>query len=136
MGLVIQYVLTEMRTIARAPVIFISALLVLALAAWWAMDWRYNGIIANKDSEISNLKTVLDMLKIKWAENLVPAPPAPTGPVQTGDRKSCPPGYMIMDTFEISNAQVGIDVPSGAHVCFINGNIHDNKLYNVIVRAL
>ncbi len=57
---ILRYVVGELRVIARAPAIFAAALIVLAGAVWWAMDWRYSGIIANRDAEISSLKTQRD----------------------------------------------------------------------------
>jgi hypothetical protein len=59
----VKYVLDEIRVIARAPLVFMTALLALAGAVWWAMDWRYSGVIANRDAEISALKTQRDEYK-------------------------------------------------------------------------
>lgn len=56
----IRYVLGELKMIARAPAVFAAALLILAGGIWWALDWRYSGIIANRDAEISSLKTQRD----------------------------------------------------------------------------
>jgi hypothetical protein len=61
----IHYVLSELKVIARAPVVFAAALLILAAAIWWAMDWRYSGIIANRAAQISSLETQRDEYKNK-----------------------------------------------------------------------
>jgi hypothetical protein len=61
----IEYVLREMKVIGHAPVAFFAAVLVLAGGMWWAMDWGYGRVIANRDSEISNLKTQRDEYKDK-----------------------------------------------------------------------
>ena len=54
MDQIIKYVVGEMRVIAGAPATFVTALLVLAVAIWWAMDWKHSGIIANRDAIIAN----------------------------------------------------------------------------------
>jgi hypothetical protein len=61
----IKYVLQEMRVIRRAPVVFGAALLILGVAIWWAMDWRYSGIIANRDAKVSGAKAQRDEYKDK-----------------------------------------------------------------------
>jgi hypothetical protein len=61
----IKYVLGEMREIRRAPLVFVTALLTLGAAIWWALDWRYTGIVSNRDLEISSLKTQRDEYKEK-----------------------------------------------------------------------
>jgi hypothetical protein len=58
-------VIGEMRVIANAPIAFIAAVLILAGGVWWAMDWRYIGIIANRDAEISSLQIQRDEYKNK-----------------------------------------------------------------------
>jgi hypothetical protein len=65
MDAIIKYVVGEMRVIAGAPTIFVIALLVLAAAVWWAMDWKYAGVISNKDSEIALAKSQRDDYKDK-----------------------------------------------------------------------
>jgi hypothetical protein len=62
---IVKYVLGELRVIGGAPVSFFAALLVLAGAVWWAMDWRYSGIIANRDAELGSAKAVRDEYKEK-----------------------------------------------------------------------
>lgn len=51
---IIKYVVGEMRVIAEAPVTFGLALIALVAAIWWFMDWRYAGVIVNKDSDIAS----------------------------------------------------------------------------------
>ena len=57
--------LGELRVIRGAPVSFFSALLVVGGANWWAMDWRYGGIVANRDAELASAKAVRDEYKEK-----------------------------------------------------------------------
>ena len=56
--------------IADAPLIFGTAFLTIAGAIWWAMNWRYGGIIANRDSEIAALKTQRDDIAIRSSQIL------------------------------------------------------------------
>jgi hypothetical protein len=63
---IIKYVLGEIRVIAEAPGIFTIALFAMAGAVWWAMNWRYGGIVANRDTEISSLKTNAMNIKKRW----------------------------------------------------------------------
>jgi hypothetical protein len=63
----IRYVLGEAGVIVRAPLVFAAAVLILVGLAWMAMDWRYSGVIANRDSEISSLRTQRDEYKEKLA---------------------------------------------------------------------
>jgi hypothetical protein len=60
-----KYVLGEIGVIAGAPAIFLIAILVVGSIIWWAMDWRYSGVIANRDAEISSLRTQRDEYKNK-----------------------------------------------------------------------
>jgi hypothetical protein len=62
---IIKYVVGEMRVIAGAPATFVIALLALAGAIWWALDWKYSGVISNKDSEISLIRGQRDDYKDK-----------------------------------------------------------------------
>jgi len=48
-----KYVLGEMRVIRGAPIAFSTALLVLLSVAWTAVNWRFSGIIENKDGIIA-----------------------------------------------------------------------------------
>ena len=56
----IKYVVGEMRVIANAPAAFLAALLVLSGAMWWAISWRYSGVIENKDGIIALYKERLN----------------------------------------------------------------------------
>ena len=49
---------------ANLPTFFVLAVLII-VAVWWLMDWRYGGIITNKDSEITLLKGQRDDYKDK-----------------------------------------------------------------------
>ncbi|KQZ00682.1 hypothetical protein ASD45_07325 [Pseudolabrys sp. Root1462] len=65
METIIKHLIGELSIIAQAPVTFLAALLVAGAVIWWAMDWRYSGIVANRDSEISSLKIQRDEYKDK-----------------------------------------------------------------------
>jgi len=56
----VNHVLGQFRMLRDAPVPFIAAVIVAGVVIWLAMDWRYSGIIANRDSEISALKTQIE----------------------------------------------------------------------------
>jgi hypothetical protein len=49
---------------ANLPTFFVIVVLIIG-AVWWLMDWRYGGIITNRDSEISLLKGQRDDYKEK-----------------------------------------------------------------------
>jgi hypothetical protein len=49
---------------ANLPTFFVILVLILG-AVWWLMDWRYGGIITNRDSEIALLKGQRDDYKDK-----------------------------------------------------------------------
>lgn len=53
---IIRYVVGELKTLAHAPVAFLAALLVLGAAVWWAMDWRYQGIIDNLQQDLKSAR--------------------------------------------------------------------------------
>jgi hypothetical protein len=55
----INQVIGQVRMVWSVLVPFLSAVAVCGLLIWGAMDWRYSGIIANRDSEVSSLKTQL-----------------------------------------------------------------------------
>jgi hypothetical protein len=61
----VKHVVGEMGVIAHAPVTIVAALLIMGGAIWWAMDWRYSGIIVNRDAEISSLRTQRDEYREK-----------------------------------------------------------------------
>jgi len=48
----IKYILGEFSRIADAPASFVVLVLAVFGLIWWAMDWHYGGIIANRDSTI------------------------------------------------------------------------------------
>lgn len=52
----IKYVLAEMRVIADAPLVFTAALLVVGGCIWFVLNWRYVGIVENKDGIIALYK--------------------------------------------------------------------------------
>jgi hypothetical protein len=56
----IKYVLGEMRVVRGAPLALSTALLVLSGAIWWAVNWRYAGVIENKDGIIALYKERLN----------------------------------------------------------------------------
>jgi hypothetical protein len=49
---------------ANLPTFFVLLVLMFG-AVWWLMDWRYGGIISNRDAEISLLKGRVDDYKDK-----------------------------------------------------------------------
>jgi len=49
--------------IARAWPSLLAIIAVAAVGIWIALDWRYSGIVANRDSEISALKTELSLFE-------------------------------------------------------------------------
>jgi hypothetical protein len=61
----IKHILGEVRMIADAPTSFVIAVLATALLIWIALDWRYGGIISNKDSEIVIVKAQRDDYQAK-----------------------------------------------------------------------
>jgi hypothetical protein len=60
MDQIIKYVLSEIRVISEAPVAFSACLLVLAGVIWWAVNWRYSGVIDSKDGIIALYKERLN----------------------------------------------------------------------------
>src|ERR1700722_19830693 len=49
---------------SNLPTFFFIAVLIFG-AVWWLMDWRYGGIVSNRDSEITLLKGQRDDYKDK-----------------------------------------------------------------------
>ena len=49
--IVIKYILGEFRTIRNAPASAMAITLGVFSVVWIAMDWRYAGIISNRDAE-------------------------------------------------------------------------------------
>jgi hypothetical protein len=60
---IIKYVVGEMRVIAEAPATFVVALLVLAGAVWWLLDWKYSSVVASRDAIIGNRDSEIALLK-------------------------------------------------------------------------
>jgi hypothetical protein len=56
---IIKYVLDEMRVLGNAPVVFAGTVLIIAGAIWWALSWRYSGIIKNRERTIALYKNRL-----------------------------------------------------------------------------
>jgi hypothetical protein len=56
----VDHAVSEITVVKKAPLSFGAALVVgwalVAVAIWFALDWRYSGIIANKDSLIATLQ--------------------------------------------------------------------------------
>jgi len=53
MDQITNYVLGEMRVLGNAPVLFAVTILIIAAAIWWALSWRYSGIIRNRERTIA-----------------------------------------------------------------------------------
>ncbi len=65
---IINLVLNEIGEIRHAPRIYFVAILFLGgilAGIWTAMDWRYSSIIANRDAEISGLRSQRDEYRVK-----------------------------------------------------------------------
>ena len=56
---IIKYLLGEMRVLGNAPVVFAGTILIVAGAIWWALSWRYSGIIKNRERTIALYKNRL-----------------------------------------------------------------------------
>jgi hypothetical protein len=52
--IVIKYIVGESRTLRKAPASAIAIILGVFSVVWIAMDWRYAGIIANRDGIIAS----------------------------------------------------------------------------------
>jgi len=59
----IKYVLGEIRVIAGAPLSFAVAIFVVGGAIWWLLDWKYAAIISQRDGVISNKDAELSLIK-------------------------------------------------------------------------
>ena len=57
---VIKYIVQEFRVIGEAPIVFTAAILAVLLVCWLALDWRYTGILENRDAELRLAKTQRD----------------------------------------------------------------------------
>ncbi|HMF25245.1 MAG TPA: hypothetical protein VKG24_24400 [Pseudolabrys sp.] len=56
----VQYIRSEVRLIAEAPVVFGAAVLLLGVIIWAALRWRYSGIIEHRNHIIALYKARLD----------------------------------------------------------------------------
>lgn len=57
--------LEQWAVVTAAPIPFLITVLAATVIIWFAMDWRYGGVIGHRDSEISSLKTQRDEYKNK-----------------------------------------------------------------------
>lgn len=60
--IVIKYILGESRTIRNAPASVIAIALGVFAIVWIAMDWRYAGVIANRDGVIANREAAINLI--------------------------------------------------------------------------
>ena len=49
----VQYILAELRLIAKAPLVFGAAVLFLGAIIWAALRWRYSGMVTLVGPEIN-----------------------------------------------------------------------------------
>ncbi len=49
---IIKHILGELRIILAAPISFAVVIVASFAIIWWIMDWRYGGIISNRESEL------------------------------------------------------------------------------------
>jgi len=60
--IVIKYILGESRTLRNAPASAIAIILGVFAVVWIAMDWRYAGIIANRDGIIASREAAINLI--------------------------------------------------------------------------
>jgi len=60
--IVIKYILGESRTLRNAPASAIAIILGVFAVVWIAMDWRYAGIIANRDGIIASRDAAINLI--------------------------------------------------------------------------
>jgi hypothetical protein len=70
----IKYILGEFRVITDTPLSFFTSLVVAIVIIWIAMNWRYGGVIDNKDAEITTLKS--ENARLRVALSIDPATPS------------------------------------------------------------
>jgi hypothetical protein len=58
----IKYILGESRTLRNAPASAIAIILGVFAVVWIAMDWRYAGIIANRDGIIASREAAISLI--------------------------------------------------------------------------
>ncbi len=60
--IVVKYILGESRTLRNAPASAIAIILGVFSVVWIAMDWRYAGIIANRDGIIASREAAINLI--------------------------------------------------------------------------
>lgn len=60
--IVIKYILGESRTLRNAPASAIAIILGVFAVVWIAMDWRYAGVIANRDGIIASREAAINLI--------------------------------------------------------------------------
>jgi hypothetical protein len=60
--IVIKYILGESRTLRNAPASAVAIILGVFAVVWIAMDWRYAGIIANRDGIIASRDAAINLI--------------------------------------------------------------------------
>jgi hypothetical protein len=60
--IVIKYILGESRTLRNAPASATAIILGVFAVVWIAMDWRYAGIIANRDGIIASREAAISLI--------------------------------------------------------------------------
>src|SRR5713226_8615668 len=63
--IVIKYIVGESRTLRNAPASAIAIILGVFSVVWIAMDWRYAGIIANRDGIIASREATINLIAIQ-----------------------------------------------------------------------
>jgi hypothetical protein len=60
--IVVKYILGESRTLRNAPASAIAIILGVFAVVWIAMDWRYAGVIANRDGIIASRDAAINLI--------------------------------------------------------------------------
>jgi hypothetical protein len=63
--IVFKYVLGEFKTLRAAPTSFFAITLGVSAVVWIAMDWRYAGIVANRDGIIASRDAAIRLIEIQ-----------------------------------------------------------------------
>jgi hypothetical protein len=63
--IVVKYILGESRTLRNAPASAIAICFGVFAIVWIAMDWRYTGIIANRDGIIASREAAISLISIQ-----------------------------------------------------------------------
>jgi len=61
--IIFKYILGESRTLRNAPASAITIILGVLAVVWTAMDWRYAGIIANRDGIIASRDAAVKLIE-------------------------------------------------------------------------